>query len=100
MKSFLFAGNKNHQLLLNLNHLFCQFIPIKHPNFPSKLHQNLKRRLCSDRSFLEMAVNAGHESVLQEARELFDKFCSGDYSSIHPNLRSTIFNLVMSRKSF
>ena len=48
---------------------------------------------------LGMAGKCGHESVLQEARELFDKFCSGDYSSIHPNLRSTIFNLVMSSGS-
>lgn len=45
---------------------------------------------------LGMAGKCGDASVLMEARGLFEKFCCGDFACIHPNLRSIIFNLVMS----
>lgn len=45
---------------------------------------------------LGMAGRCGDETVLREALDLFEMFCNGTLSSIHPNLRSTIFNLVMS----
>ena len=45
---------------------------------------------------LGMTGKCGNESVLKQARELFEQFWSGDFTAIDPNLRSTIFNLIMS----
>ncbi|GMG21939.1 unnamed protein product [Ambrosiozyma monospora] len=38
------------------------------------------------------AANSGDKQVLQEVKKLFDSLAAGDSTSIHPNLRATVFN--------
>ncbi|KAJ5134097.1 hypothetical protein N7526_005462 [Penicillium atrosanguineum] len=46
---------------------------------------------------IAMAGNAGHESIVAEAKRRFDLWASGrDKSAVHTNLRSTIFSLNVS----
>ena len=42
-----------------------------------------------------MAGKAGDQEVLREARARFDRFIAGDSSALHPNLRGTVYNLVI-----
>lgn len=48
---------------------------------------------------LLMAGKCGVKRVLDEAFCRFEKFYNGDNSAIHPNIRSVIFNLVISNGS-
>ena len=40
---------------------------------------------------------AGDEEVCGAAAEMFEKFKAGDRSAIHPNLRSSVFSIMLSR---
>lgn len=42
-----------------------------------------------------MSGRVGDEEILKEARARFNRFSSGDASAIHPNLRGTIFAMVL-----
>ena len=45
------------------------------------------------RLLLAMAAGAGHEKIIAEGKEIFDRWKSGDANAIHQNLRSMIFNM-------
>ena len=38
---------------------------------------------------------AGDENIISAAKQMFKKFMKGDYTAIHPNLRSSVFAMVM-----
>ncbi|EER22934.1 aminopeptidase, putative [Coccidioides posadasii C735 delta SOWgp] len=38
---------------------------------------------------------AGDQKVLDAAKDMFSRFSAGDYSAIHPNLRGSVFDLVL-----
>lgn len=57
----------------------------------SYLEQRLKATLFSD------AVSCGDEKILKVAKEMFDKYISGDRSAINPNLRLTVFEAVAAK---
>ena len=38
---------------------------------------------------------AGDKKILSAAREMFDKYKQGDYSAIHPNIRSSVFAMAV-----
>ncbi|EEP77622.1 aminopeptidase 2 [Uncinocarpus reesii 1704] len=38
---------------------------------------------------------AGDQKVLEAVKDMFSRFSSGDYSAIHPNLRGSVFDLVL-----
>lgn len=41
-----------------------------------------------------MAGKCGHDNIIKEAKERFQKFYAGEVSAINPNLRSTVFNMI------
>ncbi|WEW59530.1 Aminopeptidase 2 mitochondrial [Emydomyces testavorans] len=38
---------------------------------------------------------AGDQKVIDAAKDMFSRFSSGDFSAIHPNLRGSVFDLVL-----
>ncbi|KAK9764313.1 hypothetical protein K7432_008285 [Basidiobolus ranarum] len=44
---------------------------------------------------IAMAGKAGDEEIIQEAQQRFAKFIEGDEAAIHPNLRSTVYGIVV-----
>ncbi|KAL4946615.1 hypothetical protein BDV06DRAFT_218082 [Aspergillus oleicola] len=41
------------------------------------------------------AGNAGDETVVKAAKEMFQRFAAGDVSAIHPNIRGSVFSIVL-----
>jgi aminopeptidase 2 len=62
-------------------------------NFKIEANEDVKRVLLRP-LILGMAGKCGHEQVLDEAIERFQRFYSGDSAAIDPNLRSVVFNMV------
>lgn len=44
---------------------------------------------------ISMAGQCGFQKVIDEAKSRFGQFVKGDHSAIHPNLRGTIYNIVV-----
>ncbi|KAJ5669164.1 hypothetical protein N7462_010234 [Penicillium macrosclerotiorum] len=41
------------------------------------------------------AAMAGDEAVVKAAQDMFDRFAAGDMSAIHPNIRGSVFSIVL-----
>ncbi|KAL4947541.1 peptidase family M1-domain-containing protein [Aspergillus filifer] len=41
------------------------------------------------------AGNAGDETVVKAAKDMFQRFAAGDVSAIHPNIRGSVFSIVL-----